>query len=551
MKKISQAFLKIKKKNSPLISNIIYGKSLQIIMLVFTLILCGIVLSFKLTNSSLWYDESIEFFYSKYMLGPVPGGRLTFSMYQRIRSTYQPPLYNILMYFWLKMNDSEYWFRLAGVFITLISSIGVYFTVKRKANYYWATVSIILYSFTFMIYFYAQECAEYNLAMCFLAWTCYFFVRLLDDTELRLINLILYVLFCVFSVYSQYGTVFIVLGMTLAVTYHILKTKNKKNIAQTFGVYLLAIIFAAIPLIKLFLLPQMKSQGSIKGLSGTDITNNFFYDYILNLYVTFRYLFHYESFLKIAMIFSVGIICLVFIFSKNYISKQLIITNILSFSLYYLMVKFGYYANTSYGSGFGNRWALFLLPVWIISFIIILYDFLSSLLEFVSNLYGNKKNKKIVLKSLKIVFSFSLLCLSTFYVFTNYKYIKMNWEKDDIRAVANAWYENEGYNKETLVHEWSDSGFQFYLTHNLDYKSDFQDSIKTTGVYIRTVNENECYNKILAAYNGKLPKELYIVGPNGANMNTLETTFLNANYHIDVIYNEGLSKLIYVSFLNE
>lgn len=33
-----------------------------------------IVYIMNLTKSALWYDEAIEYFYSKYMFGAVPGG---------------------------------------------------------------------------------------------------------------------------------------------------------------------------------------------------------------------------------------------------------------------------------------------------------------------------------------------------------------------------------------------------------------------------------------------------------------------------------------------
>lgn len=55
----------------------------------------------KMTNSALWYDEAIEYFYSKIMIGKVPGGFDTQNMYERITSTFQPPLYNVFMNIWL------------------------------------------------------------------------------------------------------------------------------------------------------------------------------------------------------------------------------------------------------------------------------------------------------------------------------------------------------------------------------------------------------------------------------------------------------------------
>ncbi|MDO4265793.1 MAG: hypothetical protein Q4C63_04935, partial [Eubacteriales bacterium] len=55
----------------------------------------------KLTNASLWYDETIEFYYSKFLFGLVPDGLSHTNIYERIVSTFQPPLYNVVMFFWL------------------------------------------------------------------------------------------------------------------------------------------------------------------------------------------------------------------------------------------------------------------------------------------------------------------------------------------------------------------------------------------------------------------------------------------------------------------
>ena len=90
---------------------------------VFTAIL--VIYLLRATASGLWFDESIEFYFSRTLRGPVPGARGNNSLYDRILLTYQPPLYNWLMYVWLLIYDSEFWFRLAGVLVTLIGGAGI------------------------------------------------------------------------------------------------------------------------------------------------------------------------------------------------------------------------------------------------------------------------------------------------------------------------------------------------------------------------------------------------------------------------------------------
>ena len=76
-------------------------KSRRTFTIVVTIIVFSIycyVTLHNLTHASLWFDETIEYWYSKIMIGPLPFEN-TGSMYERIMTTYQPPLYNFLMMF--------------------------------------------------------------------------------------------------------------------------------------------------------------------------------------------------------------------------------------------------------------------------------------------------------------------------------------------------------------------------------------------------------------------------------------------------------------------
>ncbi len=98
----------------------------QYIFLGCILLIALVFYTINATRSGLWYDEAIEYFYSKYITGPVPGGHNSANMLERILHTFQPPLYNILMYFWLGLFDSEFGFRFAGILTTLAGSAGKY-----------------------------------------------------------------------------------------------------------------------------------------------------------------------------------------------------------------------------------------------------------------------------------------------------------------------------------------------------------------------------------------------------------------------------------------
>ena len=63
--------------------------------------------------------------------------------------------------------------------------------------------------------------------------------------------------------------------------------------------------------------------------------------------------------------------------------------------------------------------------------------------------------------------------------------------KEDIREISSVWYDNKAYEKKTLVHEWSDAVFQFYLTHNDAYQEEYQNNIINTDMWIRSAGYDE------------------------------------------------------------
>jgi len=111
-----------------------YKNNKLIVILIF--VFFAVLYTCFCTKSSLWYDEAIEYWYSKTLSGTVPVGGTTTTMYERIVSTYQPPLYNWLMYLWLQIADTEFWFKFAGVITTIIGAIGFYQVTKEITNEY-------------------------------------------------------------------------------------------------------------------------------------------------------------------------------------------------------------------------------------------------------------------------------------------------------------------------------------------------------------------------------------------------------------------------------
>ena len=178
-----------------------------------------IISTYKLTNASLWFDESIEYWYSKIMVGELPfESSGTVNMYQRIISTFQPPLYNVLMYFWLKISDSVWWFRFFGVVMGFIGMIGLYKAIfKATGNSYLASCSVAFATFVYQLLYYWQECAEYCIMLAGLFWTLYYWIAMIKEPNRK--NLIGFTISAIIPIYSQYGSAFpvVIMGASLLI----------------------------------------------------------------------------------------------------------------------------------------------------------------------------------------------------------------------------------------------------------------------------------------------------------------------------------------------
>lgn len=237
-------------KNKTIERNVFLGLSLCVLFIV------GI---YNLTHASLWYDETIEFFYSKYIDGPVhDGGRGTTDMYDRITSTFQPPLYNVVMYFWLKVSTSEWWFRFFGVVMGVVGGLGIFKAVEKTWNYKAASAAVIMLAFTLRYIYYMQEAAEYTVLLASLGWLVYTWLRMIENTTAK--NIFCYLVVACLAMYSQYGAAFPVMAFSLVAYVTILIRKNKVETRRITIGYVCAAVVAGLPLWLFFIKKQIEHQ---------------------------------------------------------------------------------------------------------------------------------------------------------------------------------------------------------------------------------------------------------------------------------------------------
>lgn len=500
----------------------------------FVLITC-----YKLTNSALWFDETIEYWYSKIMFGRLPFSSEygdTVNMYQRIVSTFQPPLYNVIMFFWLKISDAEWWFRFFGVIMGFIGMVGIYKTLEKICgNSLVASLAVVFSSCNYHLSYYWQECAEYCLMLGSLCWTFYFWVCLIRDINRK--NIILFTIFAVIPVYSQYGAAFPVLGMCLIAYIIILSKKDMKYIIEISVAYLSALICAALPLYVFFIRKQVLNQQG-----GTVAWHNFLgsgliKDFCVGFYTVFRWsLESYYSFEAVCIsIFIIMLAALIVLIRGKILAKLLIAVFAVTWMSYYITVKFGLY---SYGR-FGNRYNVFFIPVWIVLIFTIGYEIYCILqqTEFMKRL------------NVHLFFLGMTVCLIACYNLLSWEErLRENWDKEGIRDAVDTWYQYEASEKYTIVYYGADSGFSYYVKNSEHYNDQTENNVVYMYWYADK-REEDYQNYIDSIYGENWPEEIFIAGSHlSDDFDTLIGVFTNHSYASENIYVTDGTRLVRLQY---
>lgn len=514
------------------------------IILAGILILVSIPYLVKLTHANLWYDEAIEYFYSKAVLGQVPGGGSTANMYERICSTYQPPLYNILMHFWLMLFDSEFGFRLCGVIVTAVGGVGIFFGIEELSDDdLWALMSTLLYMFTSSVAYYALECAEYNLMLCCMAWAVCFYIKTLKRSHVS--SLIGFFIFACLAVYSQYGAVFLVIGMFCSIVVDAIINKNGAMVRNIAIGTIVVFIFAALPLIYFFLFPQMNKQGSVRVSHVPVFVDNIAIDFIKGIITCLYWDFTFPDLSILTdrlIIAGVGgaLIFTVFALVKEHRQFYPFILSIsVAYTIYFAAVACSFYGYNEWNgelgcNNLGGKYAIFLVPIIVVTLVESMRFTLNRLREEKSIIY--KMSVPLFIVWIIIYCGIEIVKLG-----------RVNWEKGDIREMTESWYESEAFDSLTLVHEQRDAMFQFYLIHNNQYSELYQNHIIATERWIRDAEYEDVKEnlEIMGIYDYD---DFYYITPMSGSYEAFTKVMEDKGYSIEIIF-EGTSGLLHITKL--
>lgn len=476
---------------------------------------------YKLTNAPIWQDESMEYYCSIPVKGAIQGVTQYTTMYERMAYIQQqPPLYNWLMRIWLQIHDSEWWYRFSSVVMGFIAVIGLYLVIKKLCGRFSATLSVFVFSSIYILMYYVKEASEYMLLIMLLIWTVYLYLFILEQITIK--RAIMFTVLCVVDVYTHYGAVFVIIPMALQLLVYYWKSGEKKTFWSAMISYVVAGMGAGIPLLYFFMLPQSTNPISTLGADKPiEITgNNVILDFFDSLMWVLRWcmLDYDRDAEKITWAIWIILFALlglgIFVYRKTHRKevKFFIRCNIWVFLIYYVITTLNIYA---YG-WFGNRYNLFIFPLWFILIAVILYETVMIFKE--SGKQWMRKVSPFI--SVGVVIAMVLYCTYGDYRISNH------WAKSDLRTVVRTWRSDDGEEVPTFVNFHQRYAFVYYLTHSEGYQeSDWNqiycnETLETLnysdGEWISFLNEN--------VYPDGLPKQIYVVsGQHDTVVNALES----------------------------
>lgn len=463
---------------------------------------------YKLTTAPIWQDESMEYYCSLPVKGAIRGVTEYATMYERMAYIQQqPPLYNWLMCIWLQIHDSEWWYRFSSVVMGFIAVIGLYLVIKKLCNRFTATFSVFVLSSIYILMYYVKEASEYILLIMMLIWTIYLYLQILDKITVK--KAILFTIFCVIDIYTHYGAAFVIIPMALQLLFLYWKMGERKVFNTAFISYIVAVVGAGIPLIYYFILPQSTNPVTTLGIDKPiEITgNNIILDFFDSMMWVLRWcMLDYDRDAEkltwaiwIILFILLGLGILVYKRTEKKAIRYFIRCNIWIFIIYYVVTTLNIYA---YG-WFGNRYNLFIFPLWFIMIAVILFETVDIL---------RKADKEWVRKLVPAAQTGIIIALLMYCAYGDYR-ISNHWDKSDLRTIVSTWHEENGEEVLTFINFHQRYAFVYYLTHDSQYQESDWNQIYCNETLETLSYNNEQWIDFLKkeVYTDNLPQQLYVV----------------------------------------
>ena len=214
-----------------------------------SIILLAILIRLYPSNAlSLWYDESFSIILAKKDLG---------NLLEIAKADVHPPLYYILLHFWLNIVMFP---RLFSVLFSIVSIILTYLIAKKAFGERIALLTSFFLSISPMSVHYSSEIRMYSLLLFFSLTATYFLLRFVSDK--KNLNAVFYVFFSVCAYYTHYYALFSIVAQLI---YLISINAYHKNFIKRLKIALVlgcSILVLYVPWIKYFFTHTITSTGS-------------------------------------------------------------------------------------------------------------------------------------------------------------------------------------------------------------------------------------------------------------------------------------------------
>lgn len=463
---------------------------------------------YKLTTAPIWQDEAMEYYCSIPVKGAIRGVTEYATMYERMAYIQQqPPLYNWVMCIWLQIYDSEWWYRFSSVVMGFVAVLGLYVVIRELYNRYVAALSVIVFSSIYILMYYMKEASEYALLIMLLIWTIYVYLHILQEISVK--ELIIFTVLCVADIYTHYGAVFVIVPMAVQVLWYAVRGKNAVMIRAILISYVTAVVAAGIPLVYFYILPQSSNSNSTLGMNkAIEITgNNIILDFFDSLMWVLRWcmLDYDRDAEKITWTIWIILFALlglgIFVYRKTCKKEVRLFLrcNVWVFLIYYVLTTLNIYA---YG-WFGNRYNLFIFPLWFILIVVILYE---------TVVIFRKSDRQWMKRIAPFISGGIIIAMVLYCTYGDYR-ISNHWAKSDLRTVVSTWREDDGEEVPTFVNFHQRYAFVYYLTHSEKYSEE-----DWNHVYCNETLETLSYNNeqwidflLKDVYPGGLPEKIYVI----------------------------------------
>jgi len=201
------------------------------------IIVLGILLSFiQIGKADIHNDEAILIFISQQNIQ---------NQIKLIKTTeYNPPLYNLFLSFWGKINNSIAWFRILSAITYIILIFYIYKLSKLVFDKKTGFIASLISMLSFELIFYARFVKHYILITLLAVLSLYTFIKFIKNNSTK--NKVYFIITTFLGIYTSYLFYLVIFVEAL----YLLFIKKKKVL---FKKLILLSIILSLPLIKLFL----------------------------------------------------------------------------------------------------------------------------------------------------------------------------------------------------------------------------------------------------------------------------------------------------------